>query len=57
MARANGRLSWETVKRFAILDRELSVTEGGVTPNMKIRRNAVAENYADIVDSLYDKED
>jgi len=58
MARANGRLErWETVKRFAILDRELSVTEGGVTPNMKIRRNAVAENYADIVDSLYDKED
>lgn len=56
--KVNQRLErWETVKRFAILDHELSVENEGVTPNMKIRRSAVSERYADIVESLYDKED
>ncbi|MGV8908488.1 MAG: AMP-dependent synthetase/ligase [Propionicimonas sp.] len=54
---ANGKLErWETVKRFAILPAELSVDDGGVTPNMKIRRKVVAEKYADVVESLYDAE-
>ncbi len=54
---ANSHLErWETVKRFAILDHEFSVHDGGVTPNMKVRRTVVANKYAHIVDSLYDKE-
>lgn len=54
---ANGKLErWETVKRFAILPTELSVDDGGVTPNMKIRRKVVTDRYADIVASLYDAE-
>lgn len=57
MAKANSRLErWETVKRFAILDHELTVDNDGVTPNMKIRRAAVTKRYSDIVDSLYDAE-
>ncbi|GAA1392586.1 AMP-dependent synthetase/ligase [Luteococcus peritonei] len=58
MGRANAKLEkWETVKRFAILDHEFSVDDGGVTPNMKVRRGAVDKKYAHVVDSLYDKED
>lgn len=58
MQLVNGRLEkWETVKRFAILDHEFGVDDGGVTPNMKVRRGTVATNYADVVDSLYDQED
>ena len=58
LVKANARLErWETVKRFAILDHELTVANEGVTPNMKVRRSAVAKRYADIVESLYDKED
>ncbi len=57
MRKANERLErWETVKRYAILDREFGVEDGDVTPNMKVRRNVVAETYADLVDSLYDAE-
>lgn len=57
MARANAKLErWETVKRFAILPAELSVDDGGVTPNMKIRRRVVAERHADVVASLYEEE-
>ncbi|MDO5534610.1 MAG: long-chain fatty acid--CoA ligase, partial [Propionibacteriaceae bacterium] len=58
LARANAKLErWETVKRYAVLDHELTVEEGGVTANMKLRRSAVAKRYADLVDSLYEAED
>lgn len=58
MAKANARLErWETVKKFAILDHELTVENGGTTANMKIRRGVVAKEYQDIVDGLYPKED
>ncbi|WP_460706365.1 AMP-dependent synthetase/ligase [Luteococcus sediminum] len=58
MAKANTRLErWETVKRFAILDHEFSVADGGVTPSMKVRRGVIAKKYAHVVDSLYDAED
>ncbi len=57
IASANAKLErWETVKRFAVLPTELSVDDGGVTPNMKIRRKVVTDMYADVVDSLYDDE-
>ena len=56
--RANEKLErWETVKRFAILDHELTPEDGGVTANLKIRRAQIARRYADVVDSLYDSEE
>ena len=55
MDRANAKLErWETVKKFAILPAEFSVDDGGVTPNMKIRRAIVTQRFADVVDSLYE---
>lgn len=58
MRAANAKLErWETVKKFAILDAEFSVDDGGITPNMKIRRRVVAEQYADIVESLYEDDE
>lgn len=58
LAKANARLErWETVKRFAILDHELTVENEGVTANQKIRRSIVTERFADIVEGLYEKED
>ncbi len=58
MEKANSRLErWETVKRFEILDRELSVAEGEVTPSLKVRRSAVATTFADKLAKLYDDEE
>ncbi len=58
MERANSKLErWETVKKFTILDHELTVENAGVTANMKIRRNVVAEKYSDLVDAMYPQED
>lgn len=58
LRRANSKLErWETVKRYAILDHELTVEDGGVTANMKLRRSAIAATHAELVDSLYESED
>ena len=43
----------EQIKRFAILDRDLSQLEGELTPTLKIKRNVVAERYGDRVEELY----
>jgi long-chain acyl-CoA synthetase len=43
----------EQVKRFFILDHDLSQATGELTPTLKVRRDAVAEKYADRFAALY----
>jgi long-chain acyl-CoA synthetase len=50
----NAKLNrWETIKKFAILDHDLTVEDGEMTPSLKLRRSAVETRYADILDSFY----
>jgi long-chain acyl-CoA synthetase len=50
----NRRLNrWETIKKWKLLDHDLSVESGELTPSMKVKRNVVADNYADVIDSFY----
>jgi long-chain acyl-CoA synthetase len=43
----------EQVKKFAILDHDLSQETGELTPTLKVKRAVVAEMYGDLLDSLY----
>ena len=45
--------SFETVKKFAILPRDLTIESGEMTPSMKIKRNVVVERYGDRIEALY----
>jgi long-chain acyl-CoA synthetase len=42
------------VKRFAVLERDLSQEEEELTPTLKVKRNVVYERYADDFNRLYD---
>ncbi len=44
---------WEQIKRFALLDRELSVAAGDLTPSLKAKRNVIVKNFADAITDLY----
>jgi long-chain acyl-CoA synthetase len=41
------------IKKFAILDRDLSVEAGELTPTLKVKRRVVDERYADVLEMLY----
>jgi long-chain acyl-CoA synthetase len=52
--RANDKYAQvEKVKRFVILDHDLSQATGELTPTLKVKRNVVNERYADLFDALY----
>lgn len=45
--------SYEQVKKFRLLPRELSQEEGELTPTLKVKRKVVGERYAALVDAMY----
>ena len=44
----------EQVKRFTILDRDLSQEDGELTPTMKVKRAVVYREFGDVFDALYE---
>ena len=44
---------WEQIKKFTILDHDLTIEDGDLTPSLKLRRKAVSEKYQSTLDALY----
>ena len=44
---------YQTIKRIKIIPHEFSVEGGELTPTMKVKRNVVAEKYAQDIEALY----
>ena len=50
----NSRLNrWETIKKWILLDHDLTVESGEMTPSMKVKRKVVEQNYKDEIAKLY----
>lgn len=45
--------SYESIKRFAILDKDFTVEGGELTPTLKVKRKLLTERYKDILDAFY----
>ncbi len=48
--------SYEQIKAYSILDHELTIESGELTPTLKIKRNVVRERYPDLIKPLFRKE-
>ncbi|OBF52730.1 AMP-dependent synthetase/ligase [Mycolicibacterium monacense] len=52
--RLNSELNrWETIKKWAILDHDLSIENNELTPSLKVKRGVVEEKQKDLLDSFY----
>jgi len=50
----NGKLNrWETIKKWEILDHDLTIESGELTPSMKVKRTVVEDNNKQLIDSFY----
>ncbi|HEX3538950.1 MAG TPA: long-chain fatty acid--CoA ligase [Acidimicrobiales bacterium] len=43
----------ESIRKFAILPRDLTIADSEVTPTLKVRRSTVEKTYADVIEDLY----
>jgi len=43
----------EQIKKFTILDHDLSVETGELTPTLKVKRNVINEHYQDLFEGMY----
>ncbi len=54
VAEANSQLSqWETLKKFAVVEGELSVDADYLTPTLKMKRRNVEGRYRDLIEGFY----
>ena len=44
---------FEKIKRIALIDQELTVESGELTPTLKVKRRVVDEKYREVIDRLY----
>ncbi|MFI7645454.1 AMP-dependent synthetase/ligase [Micromonospora sp. NPDC049460] len=54
VAELNTKLNrWETIKKVAILPRDLTIEDGEITPSLKIKRSGVESNFAAEIEKMY----
>ncbi len=52
-ARTQNLAQFEKIKRVALLDHELTVESGELTPTLKVKRRVVDEKYRELIDQIY----
>ena len=44
---------WETIKKFTVLDRDLSEEDGELTASLKVKRKVVEDHFSDEIEAMY----
>lgn len=58
VAKANARVSsTESIRKFAVLERDLDLEKNEITPTGKLKRDVVTANYRAVIDELYTTEE
>ena len=53
--RVNQRVSsTESIKRFAVLDRDFEIARDEITPTGKLKREVITKRFQDVIDGLYE---
>lgn len=52
-ARTQALAQFEKIKRIALLEKELTLEGGELTPTLKVKRRVVDEKYRDVIDRIY----
>jgi long-chain acyl-CoA synthetase len=56
--RVNRRVSsTESIKRFAILDRDFEIARDEITPTGKLKRDVIVNRFRDVIENLYSATD
>jgi long-chain acyl-CoA synthetase len=51
----NGKLNrWETIKKFTILHRDLTIEDGEITPSLKLKRRVIEANFNGEIEKMYE---
>ncbi len=45
--------STESIRRFAILDRDFEIARDEITPTGKLKRDIITNRFRDVIDQLY----
>jgi long-chain acyl-CoA synthetase len=56
-ARTGTLAQFEKIKRIALLDQELTVEGGEMTPTLKVKRRIVDQKYRGVIDRIYSEAD
>jgi long-chain acyl-CoA synthetase len=55
VARVNAQLApFEQIKKFDLLERELSQDTGELTPSLKVKRRVLLERHAEWIEAMYE---
>lgn len=52
-AATKGLAKFETVKKIALVEKEMTVEGGELTPTMKLKRRVIDEKYKDVINEIY----
>ncbi|HQO03131.1 MAG TPA: long-chain fatty acid--CoA ligase [Spirochaetota bacterium] len=52
-AQSKGLAHFEQIQKFALIPEPFSIEKGEITPTMKIKRKMIAQNYKDVIASMY----